>query len=457
MGASVSKNISDVVTDAYVQVSSEIIKTQVADINNSQIITVSDVDGDVDVSDVYFVQQIDINVKSLMNVLSQQKAQQDLFEAVAQNAKSVTSGLNAAQYAYAVNQISAIATACVQAAVRIDDSCSLVDAMTQEIVLQNVGGSVKIKDLNLSQIQRIFQDCAQDAVSQNETVQRIVEQLSQKASATASGMSFLIAAAIVIGAVAFAGVKFLAPICLVGGCVGLYYYYNYYDLNYDGYVEELSDTSKKESLAETDLCLTDAVKKLKDHTEFSAVYWKGYDLKKNFYIETKPSEIWYLKRIPETLNIDKGTYALSPKFLQGYGLPTSPQIKTDPQSGDYYLDQDTGIYYKYGEEWTEFNKINKLAEWGYEPPSDKPRSPEDLYGQFLGPSILRLYMYNNNQWKEKEKINTGVKSYKSIGTPNTLVTKKYYKYVLYASIVLIATSVVLGAYQLYKNNESSEL
>lgn len=290
MGASVSKNISDVVTNAYVQVSSEIIKAQVTDMNDSQIVTVSDVDGDVNVSDVYFVQQIDVNVKSLMNVLSQQKAQQDLFEAVAQNAKSVTSGLNAAQYAYAVNQVSAIATACVQAAVRINDSCSLVDAMTQEIVLQNVGGSVKIKDLNLSQIQRVFQDCAQDAVSQNEAVQHVVEQIDQKASAVSSGLSFLIAAAVVIGAVAFAGVQFLAPICLMGGCVGLYYYYNYYDLNYDGYVEELSDALKKEALVKTDLSLTEAVETLKQ-TKYNAVYWKGYDLKKIF--TSKPTRSKY--------------------------------------------------------------------------------------------------------------------------------------------------------------------
>ncbi|AOC55207.1 hypothetical protein LCDVSa123R [Lymphocystis disease virus 3] len=454
MGASVSKNISDVVTNAYVQVSSEIIKAQVTDMNDSQIVTVSDVDGDVNVSDVYFVQQIDVNVKSLMNVLSQQKAQQDLFEAVAQNAKSVTSGLNAAQYAYAVNQVSAIATACVQAAVRINDSCSLVDAMTQEIVLQNVGGSVKIKDLNLSQIQRVFQDCAQDAVSQNEAVQHVVEQIDQKASAVSSGLSFLIAAAVVIGAVAFAGVQFLAPICLMGGCVGLYYYYNYYDLNYDGYVEELSDALKKEALVKTDLSLTEAVETLKQ-TKYNAVYWKGYDLKKNFYVETNPIEIWYLKKVPEPLNKDKGSYALSPRFLQGYGFP--PIIKTDFKSGDYYLDQDTGFYYKYGEEWTEFNKITKLTEWSYEPPSDKPRSPDDLYGQFLGPSILRLYAYVDNKWTEKEKVNTGVKPYKSIGTPNTLVTKKYYKYVLYASIALIIASATLGAYQLYKNNESSKL
>lgn len=146
---------------------------------------------------------------------------------------------------------------------------------------------------------------------------------------------------------------------------------------------------------------------------------------------------------------------MSPRFLQGYGFP--PIIKTDFKSGDYYLDQDTGFYYKYGEEWTEFNKITKLTEWSYEPPSDKPRSPDDLYGQFLGPSILRLYAYVDNKWTEKEKVNTGVKPYKSIGTPNTLVTKKYYKYVLYASIALIIASATLGAYQLYKNNESSKL
>ncbi|QHR78455.1 myristylated membrane protein A [Lymphocystis disease virus 4] len=456
MGASISKNISNIVTDAYVQVSSEIIKTQVTDINNSQIVTVSDVDGDVNVSDVYFVQQIDVNVKSLMNVLSQQKAQQELFETIAQNAKSVTSGLNAAQYAYAVNQVSAVTTACVQAAVRIEDSCSLVDAMTQEIVLQNIGGSVKIKDLNLSQIQRVFQDCAQDAVSQNETVQHVTEQINQKASAVSSGMSFLIAAAVVIGAVAFAGVQFLAPICLVGGCIGLYYYYNYYDLNYDGYVEELSDDLKKEALTETDLSLNEAVEKLKQ-TEYTAVYWKCYNLKKNFYVETKPTEIWYLKKIPESLNKDKGIYALYPRFLQGYGSPSSPQIKTDPQSGDFYLDQDTGSYYKYDGEWVEFNKIDKLAEWGYDSPSENPRSPEDLYGQFMGPSVLKLYAYVDNKWIEKEKVNTGVKSYKSIGTPNTLVTKKYYKYVLYASLVLITIGITLSVYQLYKNNESSEL
>ncbi|NP_078665.1 Myristylated membrane protein A [Lymphocystis disease virus 1] len=459
MGMSTSKNLSDIITNAFTNISSDIIKSQVTDINNSQIVSISNIDGDVDISDVLFVQILDINMRSLMNVLSEQKAQQELLEQIAQNAKAVTSGLNTLQFSYAVNQVTAITTACAQIAVRINDSCTFADTITQEITLQNVKGNINIKDLKLNQIDKVFEDCAQEAISQNELTQHITEELKQKSSASSTGVSFLIVLVALVVTVAVTGIKLIGPICFMAGMAGFYYYYNFHELVYKGYTVEPSKDLVHNVIRKPGLSLINAVEQL-NASQYQALYWKNYDIVKNYYTKLPiPETMFFSDTIDETLVAqDTGNFTLAPNFLQNYGLPHVTAMKTSVQVGDYYLNQDTGIYYKYSVdgEWEKFNEILHLAEWNIAMPIDKPRSDNDLYGRFINPLTLQLYKFKDNSWVEYQKINTGVELFKKLSTPNTLVVKKYYKYILYGSICLTIVGIIISITEFYKN-ESAEL
>ena len=105
MGASVSKNIANVVTRSVAKVSSNIIQNSKLSTDNTQIISVKDVHGDVHISGNRFTQVATINMEQLMDALSTEGAQQSIMQELAQEAKSVTSGLNLGQFSDAQNTL----------------------------------------------------------------------------------------------------------------------------------------------------------------------------------------------------------------------------------------------------------------------------------------------------------------------------------------------------------------
>jgi hypothetical protein len=114
MGSAISKNITNAATAAIAKVSNNIIVTTKLSTDQTQIISVTDVDGDVHISDNTFTQKANINIKSLLNALIQESVQQDLTMQIAQACKSIVSGLNMFQFPNAQNEINLFLKASVE-------------------------------------------------------------------------------------------------------------------------------------------------------------------------------------------------------------------------------------------------------------------------------------------------------------------------------------------------------
>ena len=235
MGASVSKNISNAVTKAIAKVSSEIIQRTELSQDQAQVISVKNVHGDVHVSGNRFTQKATINMKSLLDALSKEESQQKILMELAQQAKSVTSGLNLGQYADAQNVMNTLIEATVNLLTTMRQTCSAFSKQYQEVDVNRVSGSVYITGNVFNQVYSLLQNCSEKAVADSELIQNLTNKLSQSSSATAEGLSgwVLVAllaavlglpiAGILIGGTVF--LKFIFPVILFTGVILITLYY----------------------------------------------------------------------------------------------------------------------------------------------------------------------------------------------------------------------------------------
>jgi hypothetical protein len=235
MGSAVSKNITKAATEAIAKVSNNIITTTKLTTDQTQIISVTDVAGDVTISGNTFTQKANVNIKSLMNTLVQEDIQQALTMEIAQTCKSIVSGLNIFQFPNAQNEINLFLKASSELMNTISLSCASSVSENQVITVTRVKGSVYIENNIMNQMADIFQSCIQDAVSKNTVFQQLQEKIDQSATSQAEGLDLwqiiiLIAivmgvpAVSVIGGIAVVG-RYLFPISIIAGagCLVLYY------------------------------------------------------------------------------------------------------------------------------------------------------------------------------------------------------------------------------------------
>jgi hypothetical protein len=98
MGASISKNVSENITRSMATISTNIIQNTEISQNSKQIISVSNIEGDVVISGNTFTQEAKINMSSLMKALSSDEAQQEILQNLIQESKAEISGLNLFQF-----------------------------------------------------------------------------------------------------------------------------------------------------------------------------------------------------------------------------------------------------------------------------------------------------------------------------------------------------------------------
>ena len=113
MGASVSSNVVNMVTKTVATVSSDIIQKTQLSTDSAQIISVSDIDGDVTIKDNVFYQTANLNMQALMNALTSESAQQNIIVQLSQEAKSLISGLNIGQFSDASNTMNVLIEATI--------------------------------------------------------------------------------------------------------------------------------------------------------------------------------------------------------------------------------------------------------------------------------------------------------------------------------------------------------
>jgi hypothetical protein len=371
MGATESKNVESVITRSIAKVSSEIIQTTQLSTDSSQVISVTNIHGDVHIEGNKFTQIATINMQALLNALSTETAQQALLTEVIQEAKSVTSGINLGQYANASNLMNLLIEATVSLFTTIKETCKLFLKQTQSIIVDRVEGDVYIKNNVFEELNNIMQNCVEDSISNNTLFQTLTTKLKQEATAKAEGISgwILVALlAIVIGLPIAGGViggvvilKFIFPLLFVAGAVliVMYFVWTYKTIDVIGYSQGIETLCDTQGEVHSDIASAEDAKTLCGD-DCAGYDWDSATKEATLF----PTLTQECLNIMKTSDPDDTTATEVPTFFSG---DTVPGIVQDAAPGDVYLDTETGDWYQMSdnEEWqSKGNLAHSEMEWG---------------------------------------------------------------------------------------------
>lgn len=429
MGSAVSKNITKAATEAVAKVSNNIITKTKLTTDQSQIISVTDVEGDVHISGNTFTQKANINIKSLMDVLVQEDIQQALTMEIAQAAKSIVSGLNLFQFPNAQNEINLFLKASAELMNTISLSCAASLSQNQTITVSRVKGTVYIEDNVLSQMTDIFQSCIQDAVSKNTIFQQLQDKIDQSSTSKAEGLELWqiivligiilgIPAVSAIGGLAVVG-RYLFPLSILAGAGCLVAYYTWVDEtvfshafsplirnmpNCNAQPLATSSVSYPNSSAAAQACANNrhcvafdwqgaVIDPLGNHISFNPP-------QTTFYGSVGPGCEEAIKNSPDHSRVFR-----NPIFVKGTGPPTKAE-------GDAYLDLATANYYFFDQltkMWikqgsfahSDFTTRNSI-DWGtITPLPTTPGVAGSIYVYYAAsdPIYFHVYVKNPDGWK----------------------------------------------------------
>lgn len=429
MGSSVSKNITKAATEAVAKVSNNIIMTTKLTTDQTQVISVTDVDGDVHISGNTFTQKANINIKSLMNTLVQEDIQQALTMEIAQAAKSIVSGLNLFQFPNAQNEINLFLKASAELMNTISLSCAASVSENQVITVSRVKGTVYIENNVMSQMADIFQSCIQDAVSKNTIYQQLQEKIDQSATAKAEGLDLwqiIILVAMVLGipvvsvvsGVAVVG-RYLFPISILAGAGCLAAYYNWVEETifshaFSPLIRNLPNCNAQPLMATSTAYPNSsaAAQACVNNKNCKAFDWQGVVIddqgnhrsfnppQTTFYGSVGPGCEEAIKNSPDHSKVFR-----NPIFIKGSGAPTKAE-------GDVYLDILTADYYFFDQnikQWikqgsfahTDFTNRNSIN-WGTIPPTTSTQGVVGSIYVYYAPSdpvYFHVYVKNPDAWK----------------------------------------------------------
>jgi len=434
MGASTSKNISHSVTTAIAKVSSDIIQNTKLSLDQGQVISVQDVDGDVIISGDRFTQKATINMKTLLDALSKEENQQKVLMELAQESKSITSGLNLGQYSNAQNIMNSLIEATISMLSTISQTCSVFSKQFQTINISRVKGSVRIENNVFEQMYDLLQNCSEKAVSENRTLQDLASKIDQKASASSEGLSltwlallvFLVVGVPTIGGTLL-GVLFLKiifPIFIAVGVVliSIYFYKTEQEMKMTGFSTLIQNNPVCSGIpiqtgnAGYDSSIKAAVA-CKQDSNCVAFDWKGLDVSKLGIGTSIRPETTFYSNISNNCRSNLGSDNLHlldvPVAMSGSKQPTLDIVG---KVGDIYLDTSTSHWYQRSNDWpTGWKPMGVLSaqpfskiSWGTADPnlkqSNEPQENEIyVYFNEFNPIYFHIFRYNH-KWLEERKI-----------------------------------------------------
>lgn len=472
MGASVSKNIASIITNSISKISSEIIQRTQLTTDSSQIISVSDIQGDVNISGNTFSQKASINMTALFDALTQEENQQKILLDVVQNAKSLIKDINLVQYSNSNDTLNTIVNATSNILSNINQNCKIFLTQNQEIIVERVVGNLNITNNVQDQINNLFQDCNERAVSENKILQDLSASLNQTASSTTAGLSpwalaGIIAAALGIPIVGAAValprlLKFIFPILILVGIIFLILYnvQTREEMIMTAYSDLLQTNCQVQLLKEiNDVTAINAANVCKADSNCKGFDWKLFDntgtagqVVARLYSNIEPSNCQVKQDTLNPLRI--------PNLDQGKIIPTLQN--TIGNEGDVFLNQNNGVWYQRTNKWPTgwqpmgqfINDPFTTISWGFNDPAglvqnegDEPIIfPEDTVfvkvTRFIDNYIV--YRFKNKRWNEQRRIKGPGINHSISSESNTSGIKTIVKptWMLYSGLASLITGVV---------------
>ena len=235
MGNAKSINVAKLVTDIWAKVANEVVQKSNISSNNTQIISVSNTGGDVNIKDNVITQKASLNMSALMDAVSSTESQQKITESLDQLAKSIVNGFNFFTFADAKSTVDSLIKSQTDINNSIKQTCTGSSVNIQEITVQNTKGNVNIINNTLSQVTEIFDKCALKSVQSNKIIDDIQQRISQSSESKLEGLNlawilalvalFILVPIFTAGKVASTAFRFIFPVMILAGVLFITLYF----------------------------------------------------------------------------------------------------------------------------------------------------------------------------------------------------------------------------------------
>lgn len=455
MGASSSTNIIKSITESITKVSNETIQKAIVEQNQSLIIRIQDVQGDVIIDGNKFTQIASVDVSALSASLSSSESQNQLDVELAQMAKAVISGLNLLNFSFSTNNIDMLIKSCIDIKNVAIQACMVNIKQNINVDVSNVDGDVKLLNTKTNQVAKSINNCVQEAANSSTTFQDITQKINQSAISETVGLD-LNFIAIIIGAMiltgaggAYAGSKFVFPAILIGSIVtgALWFTWTSSEIISYGFMNSLisesneceAGVSETEEIGSANLasekCYNDGKCMAYEYTEGKATF---------FHQAPAISCVNYFK---DPSNKDKTSTLIKPSIYKT--ATTDPKTdlndsnNTDP--GDGWLNtQDGSVWVKVSGVWFKRTVLSPGdVSWGEGAPTEG--TPGSIYIDHTNNSVLKVYKKSAEGWSQTSTIKgPGVNVESSIDSSKTVGFRETYSktWLLYISIGLLIVGLI---------------
>ena len=370
MGASLSTNINKLATDAISKVASEIVQDSRIHTSSSQIVSVTDVDGDVVINRNTMTQRVNINMSALFDAMSSDSAQEKLATNISQQAKALISGINIAQFSAASNIMKTFIDAVIEITNDIRQHCIASNNQQQSIIVTNVHGSSAILNNVLEQVTDIIENCISHSVNENEALRSIATTLQQAASSSSVGISEwalfafigLLIGAPVVGVTVV--LKYTFPLMIIVGLsmIGWYAWSTKPDMKLTSFSDFISNSDSCKPV--TANAPIDSITTAEDAATqcLSDESCKGFDFKTNNKTSKNITTLYTSLSPGCSVEINQKNLISNAQLSDGAGLPTITLSQTNLREMvpyDLYIDTTTTKWYKLNESrvWEENEKL----------------------------------------------------------------------------------------------------
>jgi Lipid membrane protein of large eukaryotic DNA viruses len=498
MGASISSNVTNLVTNAIVRTSNEVIQTAHAEQNQSIIIAVNNTTGDVVISGNVIKQVATVSMSGLSQALNNSDNNIKLDQQIAQMAKAIISGLNLAQLADANNTVDSLIKTCIDVKNATIQSCLMNTTQTVNLTVEGTKGNVSVVNNQFTQLATAIQSCVEKAVGNNKSLQDISSTIQQAATSEAKGLSLAMIALIVVAMAltgvggVYAGSKIIFPAVLIGAIVSFVLYFQWTVREVSSYsfvantISETNDCSipKSAGIQETSGSAKSASEKCENDSTCAAYEWYNGEavFYNNMNISNSCKSYYANGSHKDTTPVIKQMI-----FKKGDRNPSNSDVANawlNTSDGSFWINGDPNVlkYYPYGrlsararynyasggvyagdsdivgqEGWNKQDdnlgkRPNRTIDWGDGPPVTISSQAEgDVWIDYKNPSLLRVYTYTGVQggvgfaWQSGISvkgvgpiINSNAAASKSVGF--AIDSKK--SWLLYLAIGLLIVGVI---------------
>lgn len=211
MGAAVSTNVTKTTTNAVTKVMTKIINSASTQGNSSQIISVSNVQGNVDISGNKFNTVITVNMSALFTSLNSTDVKQDLVQQLSQDAKAMIKDINVGNISDASNALDSYLTDTISITSNLSQRCTALANTSQQLLANNIEGNVTINNNSFTSFLDLTNSCIGKAISSSSAVNDLQNILSQTSSASTTGVSIWGLAAVGLVVIIGIGLVVIGP------------------------------------------------------------------------------------------------------------------------------------------------------------------------------------------------------------------------------------------------------